>query len=84
MYAAFVLTVLPLRILLAVTSIATWTSAWRTIDLVTRPFTFPLRFFGPMETGLIGRMTLADVVALLIFGGLAVYLLALLTVRRRR
>ncbi len=83
-YAAFVLSVIPLRILLAALSIATWTSAWRTIDIVSRPFVLPLRLFDPLETELIGRMALADIVALLIFGGLAIYLLALLTVRRQR
>lgn len=82
-FAAFVLSVLPLRIVLAAVSIASWTAAWRTIDLVTRPFVMPLRLVEPFQAELIGRMTVADVVALLIFGALAVYLLALLTVRRR-
>lgn len=77
------LSVLPLRIILAAISIATWTAAWRTIDLATRPFMLPLRPVEPFETELVGRLTVADIVALLIFGALAVYLLALLTVRRR-
>lgn len=83
-FAAIVLTILPMRILLAAVEIATWTSAWQTIDTVSRPFVFPFEAIEPLGRALVGFATLADLFALAIWGGVAVYLLALLTVRRRR
>lgn len=82
-FASVVLVLLPLRFLLAALSIATWTSAWRTVDLLSTPFVAPFRLVGAFDHTLVGNAAVADVAALLLFGGLSLYLLALLTVRRK-
>ena len=83
-FASFVLVALPLRILLAAIEIADWTMAWRTVHYVTFPFVKPVELVSPIDRNLIGEAMLTEVLALMIFGALAVYLLALLTVRRHR
>ena len=82
-FASAVLVLLPLRFLLAALSIATWTSAWRTVDLLSKPFVAPFQLVGVLDQLLVGNALVTDVVAFLIFGGLSLYLLALLTVRRK-
>lgn len=82
--AALVFTLLPLRIVLASLSIATWTAAWTTINLLTLPLVAPFRLLGPLNGNVVGRMQLADLAALLVLGGITVYMLAMLTVRRHR
>lgn len=83
-FAAMVFATLPLRLLLAAASIAPWTTSWRTIELMTMPFLAPFELFAPLEHVVIGYITIAELLATGVFGFLAVYLLALLTVRRRR
>jgi uncharacterized membrane protein YkgB len=82
--SAVVLVVLPLRIVLAALSVATWTSAWKTVNLITVPMVWPFRLIGFLDREIGGRLLLADVVALLVLGGITLYMLAMLTVRRQR
>jgi hypothetical protein len=82
LFAASVFVILPLRLVLAVLSVATWTAAWRTIDTLSAPFLLLFRFGGLLDRQVIGNAQLADFAALVAFAVLAVYLLALLTVRR--
>lgn len=83
LFSAIVLTVLPVRILLAATTIATWTSAWRTIDTISQPFVFLFHLPEALQRQVIGYATVADVLALLVWASISIYLLALLTVRRQ-
>src|SRR5690554_1664017 len=82
--AALLLVVLPLRILMAAFSVADWTSAWSTVNLMTWPMVFPFRLIAPLDREIGGHLVLADVVAFLVLGGIMLYMLAMLTVRRQR
>lgn len=82
--AALVLVVLPLRIVLAALSVATWTSAWSTVNLITWPMVYPFQLVPPLNREVGGHLLLADIVALLVLGGILLYMLAMLTVRRQR
>jgi hypothetical protein len=84
LFAAAVFVILPLRLILAAVSIATWTSAWQTIDTLSKPFMLPFQLGGLLDGHIIGNARLSDLVALLAFAILAIYLLALHTVRRLR
>ncbi len=83
-FASFVLTLLPLRLLLAAAGIAQWTTSWRVVELLTVPFVAPFELVDPLTRTLLGNISFAEVLATGIFGFLALYSLALLTVRRRR
>lgn len=82
--AALLLVALPLRIALAALSVATWTSAWTTVNYLTWPMVTPFRLVGPLDRTIGGNLVLADVVAFLVLGGVMLYMLAMLTVRRQR
>lgn len=83
-FASFVFASLPLRLILATAGIARWTTSWRVVELVTMPFVAPFEAFPPLQRVLLGNVTIAELLATVTFGFLAVYLLALLTVRRKR
>lgn len=83
-FAALVFVVLPLRIVLAAIDIAEWTTAWRTVNILTLLFVAPLELLPPLRTTLVGHLSVADLLATFLICGLAIYLLTLLTVRRRR
>lgn len=83
-FASLVFASLPLRLILAAAGIAQWTTSWRVVELVTTPFVVPFELFDPLQGVLFGNVTIAELLATGVFGLLAVYLLALLTVRRRR
>lgn len=83
-FASLVFASLPLRLILATVGIAQWTTSWHVIELVTMPFVGPIEVFTPFQHVLLGNVTIAELLATGTFGLLAVYLLALLTVRRRR
>lgn len=83
-FAAVVFVALPLRLFLAALEIADWTTAWRTIDLITLPFVFPVDLILPFETTLVGNLRVTDLIATVVFAVAATYWLAMLTVRRRR
>lgn len=83
-FASIVLAVLPLRLILAAAGIAQWTTSWRVVELVTTPFVVPFEVVGPFERMVFRNVTIAELLATGTFGLLAVYLLALLTVRRKR
>lgn len=77
------LVTLPLRLMLAAAQIADWTTSWKTVALVTLPFVGPFELIGPLNEHVVRYVTLAEVLATLVFVLLAVYFLARLTVRRR-
>lgn len=83
-FVSVVLSSLPLRITLAAAGIAQWTTSWRTVELVTTPFVFPFTAFDPLERLLFRNVMIAELLATGTFGLVALYLLALLTVRRKR
>jgi hypothetical protein len=71
-----------MRVALALIGIEEWTTGWRVVSLSTfilvKPFE-PLEF---MREPLVGRLTLAELLATLLFGAIALYALATLAVRR--
>lgn len=77
------LVTLPLRLMLAAAQIADWTTSWKTVALVTMPFVGPFELVGPLNEHIIRNITLAEVLATFVYVLLAIYFLALLTVRRR-
>jgi hypothetical protein len=83
-FASSVLVLLPLRVLLAIGGLATWTTAWQTIERITFPLVEPFALLTPLNREVIGNATLAEIAALGVFSVAAVYFLALLTVRRQR
>ncbi|CAN5378265.1 hypothetical protein BH20CHL1_BH20CHL1_04090 [soil metagenome] len=83
-FASLVFASLPLRIILAVAGISQWTTSWRVVKLVTTPFVAPFEMIAPFQRTLLGNVTIAELLATGAFGLLSVYLLALLTVRRKR
>src|SRR5690554_810346 len=80
-FASVVFVTLPLRLFLAAMEIADWTTAWRTIDLITLPFVFPVDLLLPFDARLIGDARLIELITTLVFGAAATYWLAMLTVR---
>lgn len=83
-FAAFALTTLPLRVLLALASIAEWTTSWQVIAMVTMPFVLPFSVIDSLNEPIARNLTLAEVVATGVFGLIALYVLAMFTVRRTR
>ena len=83
-FASVVLSLLPLRLMLSAAGIAQWTTSWRTVEFVTTPFVFPFTAFDPFERLLVRNVMVAELLAAGAFDLVALYLLALLTVRRKR
>ena len=83
-FAAVVLVTLPLRLMLALAGIAEWTTSWRTVEIATLVFVAPFEVVDSFTDPLFRNVTAAELLATLVFGFLAVYFLALLTVRRKR
>lgn len=83
-FASIVFITLPMRLFLAALEIADWTTAWRTIELITLPFVLPVDLILPFDSILVGNARLIELIATILFAAIAAYWLALLTVRRRR
>lgn len=79
--AAGILAVMGLRLILALVDIATWTISWRLISWLSAPFVWPLHQLEGLQTELYNRLTVGDVLATVVAGTFAAYLLASLTVR---
>jgi hypothetical protein len=80
--AAAALVLFGLRVALAALDVKTWTLGWRVVNLPTNLAVQPLLRVSTLEHTLIGRLTLADVLAALLAWLVAMLLLATLANRR--
>lgn len=83
-YASIVFTLLPLRILISAAGIAEWTTSWKILALTTTPFVRPFEIVGALDREVTRNVTAAELLAFGVFGVVALYFLAMLTVRRNR
>jgi hypothetical protein len=80
--AAAALVLFGLRVVLAALEVETWTLGWRVVNLPTNLVVRPLLRVGALERTLMGRLTIADVLAALLAWLAAMLLLATLANRR--
>lgn len=83
-FASIVLTTLPLRLILSAAGTAEWTTSWQVLELITIPFVVPFELIGSFNQDVARNVTIAELLATGVFGLLALYFLAMLTVRRSR
>jgi hypothetical protein len=80
--ASAALVLFGLRVVLATLNVKTWTLGWRVVDLPTRLCVKPLLRIGVLQHTLLGRLTVADLLAALLAWLVAMLLLAALANRR--
>lgn len=66
---------------MALLGVATWTVSWRLVAWASAPAIWPLHQFGGLRTEVAGHLTVGELMAIVIVGVVAAYLLASLTVR---
>jgi hypothetical protein len=80
--AAAAMVLFGLRVALAAFNVKTWTLGWRVVDLPTNLVVRPLVRVSALDRTLVGRLTLADLLAALLAWLIAMLLLATLANRR--
>jgi len=80
---SFALTAFGLRALQSLIGAPSWTVTWRVVELPTMIFIVPLERWGPMQRTVVGRLTIAEMVASLLVFGVSIVILSSLANRRR-
>lgn len=75
------LVVVGLRFSMAVMGVAKWTISWRIVSWISAPIIWPFHLPSGLRTETINSLTVGEIIATLVAAGIALYLLASLTVR---
>lgn len=79
--AAFLLVLMGLRVSMALLGVASWTISWRIVAWTSAPLVWPVHRLSGLRTQTINALTVGELLAALVVGIIAAYLLASLTVR---
>ena len=79
---SLVVVVVLLRVLMAASSVGTWTVTWRAVELPTQPVVSLLRQFEPLTRTPLGHLSIADILLAAVVGFVALTILSSVALRR--